>query len=133
MIRRPPRSTRTDTLFPYTTLFRSMGGSQIAFAGLGGMGDLIATCSSPQSRNRYVGGQLGRGRKSDEISSEMNMVAEGVKTSAVVLELAEQYGVDMPIASSVHSVVHEGRPATEAYRGLLSRGQRSEMHGMPRG
>src|SRR3546814_15888927 len=132
MIRRPPRSTRTDTLFPYTTLFRSMGGSQITFAGLAGMGDLIATCISPQSRNRYVGEQLGRGRKIDEIISEMNMMAEGVKTSAVVLELAEQYGVDMHIASSVHSGVPEARPATEAYPGLLHRGPRLEMHGPPR-
>src|SRR3546814_18720735 len=110
-----------------------MGGSQITFAGLAGMGDLIATCISPQSRNRYVGEQLGRGRKIDEIISEMNMVAEGVKTSAVVLELAEQYGVDMPIDSSVHSVLHEGRPATQAYRGVVSRGAPSARPCRPGG
>src|SRR3546814_10915547 len=99
----------TRGLAELTRLGCAMGGSQITFAGLAGMGDLIATCISPQSRNRYVGEQLGRGRKIDEISSEMKMVAEGVKTTAVVPELAEQYGVDMPIASSVHPVVHEGR------------------------
>ena len=65
-----------------------MGGQQLTFAGLAGMGDLIATCISPQSRNRYVGEQLGRGRKIDEIIAEMSMVAEGVKTSKVVMELA---------------------------------------------
>jgi glycerol-3-phosphate dehydrogenase (NAD(P)+) len=61
----------------------------------------------------------------------MSMVAEGVKTSRVVMELAERHDVDLPIASTVFSVVHEGMPATEAYRGLLGRNVRSEMHGMP--
>ncbi len=64
----------------------SMGGDPLTFAGLAGMGDLIATCSSPQSRNRHVGMELGKGRGLDEIVSEMNMVAEGVKTTAAVLE-----------------------------------------------
>jgi glycerol-3-phosphate dehydrogenase (NAD(P)+) len=109
----------------------AMGGEAPTFAGLAGMGDLIATCISPQSRNRYVGEQLGRGRKIDEVIAEMNMVAEGVKTSRVVMELAEQYGVDLPIAGEVFAVVHEGRPAADAYRGLLGRNVRSEMHGMP--
>jgi len=58
-------------------------------------------------------------------------VAEGVKTSRVVMELAAEYGVDLPIAESVFAVVHEGAPATEAYRGLLGRHVSSEMHGMP--
>ena len=109
----------------------AMGGQQQTFSGLAGMGDLIATCISTQSRNRFVGEQLGKGRKIDEIIAEMNMVAEGVKTSKVVMELAREHGVDMPIAASVFAVVHEGMPATEAYRGLLGRNIRSEMHGMP--
>jgi glycerol-3-phosphate dehydrogenase (NAD(P)+) len=108
-----------------------MGGHQVTFAGLAGMGDLIATCISPQSRNRYVGEQLGRGRTIEEIVDEMHMVAEGVKTSKVVIELGEQYGVDLPIAGEVHAVIHEGRPAVEAYRGLLGRNVRAEMHDMP--
>ena len=66
----------------------AMGGDPLTFAGLAGMGDLIATCSSPQSRNRHVGVELGRGRALDDIVTEMNMVAEGVKTTAAVLELA---------------------------------------------
>jgi glycerol-3-phosphate dehydrogenase (NAD(P)+) len=121
----------TRGLAELTRLGCAMGGLQPTFAGLAGMGDLIATCISPQSRNRYVGEQLGMGRKIDEIVDEMNMVAEGVKTSKVVMELANAYGVDLPIAASVFAVVHEGAPATEAYRGLLGRQHRSEMHGMP--
>jgi glycerol-3-phosphate dehydrogenase (NAD(P)+) len=108
----------------------SMGGELMTFAGLAGMGDLVATCISRQSRNRYVGEQLGKGRKIDEVVAEMKMVAEGIKTSKVAVELAATYGVEMPIAHEVYGVVHAGRPATEAYRGLLRRGHRSELHGM---
>ena len=98
-----------------------MGGQPQTFFGLAGMGDLVATCISRQSRNRYVGEQLGLGHTIDEITAEMSMVAEGVKTSKVVAELADQHGVDMPIASEVHAVVHQGRSAADAYRGLLRR------------
>jgi glycerol-3-phosphate dehydrogenase (NAD(P)+) len=121
----------TRGLQELTRLGCAMGGSALTFSGLAGMGDLIATCISPQSRNRYVGEQLGRGRKIDEIIDEMHMVAEGVKTSKVVMELAAQYRVDLPIAETVYAVVHEGLSATEAYRGLLRRDYRAEMHGMP--
>jgi glycerol-3-phosphate dehydrogenase (NAD(P)+) len=121
----------TRGLAELTRLGCAMGGEQPTFSGLAGMGDLIATCISPQSRNRYVGEQLGKGRKIDEIIDEMHMVAEGVKSSKVVMELAVEHGVELPIAAEVHAVVHEGRPATEAYRGLLGRNVRSEMHGMP--
>ena len=93
----------------------------MTFSGLAGMGDLLATCMSEQSRNRFVGEQLGRGRTIEEIISDMNMVAEGVKTSRVVMELAEEYGVEMPIASEVFAVCHEGATAEDAYRGLIRR------------
>jgi glycerol-3-phosphate dehydrogenase (NAD(P)+) len=106
----------------------AMGGQTITFSGLAGMGDLLATCISPQSRNRYVGVELGKGRTIDDIIAEMHMVAEGVKTSKVVLELAEQYGVEMPISQEVYAVCHEGRSAREAYRGLLGRRAVDEMH-----
>ncbi len=122
----------TRGLAELTRLGCAMGGHQVTFAGLAGMGDLIATCISPQSRNRHVGEQLGRGRTIDEVIDEMHMVAEGVKTSAVVMELAHEYGVSMPIAREVHRVVHEGSTAVDAYRGLLARPDaRAEMHGMP--
>ena len=93
----------------------------VEVAGLAGMGDLIATCVSPQSRNRHVGEQLGKGRTLSEIIEEMTMVAEGVKTCRVVIELAERYGIEMPIAREVYAAVHEGSPARDAYRGLTRR------------
>jgi glycerol-3-phosphate dehydrogenase (NAD(P)+) len=111
----------TRGLAEMTRLGTAMGGHPMTFAGLAGMGDLIATCVSGQSRNRYVGEQLGRGRKIDEIVTEMNQVAEGVKSCKVVLELAEEHGVYMPITAEVVGVCHEGRSAEEAYRGLLRR------------
>jgi glycerol-3-phosphate dehydrogenase (NAD(P)+) len=111
----------TRGLSELSRLGEAMGGLPGTFFGLAGAGDLVATCISQQSRNRYVGEQLGLGRTIDEVIADMNMVAEGVKTSKVVVELADQYGVDMPIASEVHAVVHGGRSAEDAYRGLLRR------------
>jgi len=105
----------------------AMGGLASTFAGLAGMGDLIATCTSAQSRNRHVGEQLGRGRRIDEIIEEMHMVAEGVKSSKVVLELGERHDVELPIARQVFAVVHEGRTAQEAYQGLTRRAAGAEM------
>jgi glycerol-3-phosphate dehydrogenase (NAD(P)+) len=109
----------TRGLAELTALGVAMGGQQVTFAGLAGMGDLIATCISPQSRNRHVGEQLGKGRSIEEIVDEMNMVAEGVKTSNVVMELAREYEVDVPITAQVQAVCHEGRSAADAYSGLL--------------
>jgi len=105
----------------------AMGGQPATFFGLAGMGDLVATCISRQSRNRYVGEQLGLGRSLDEIVAEMSMVAEGVKTSKVVVELAERYEVEMPIATEVYGVIHQGRTAVDAYRGLLHRASGPEL------
>jgi len=122
----------TRGLAELTRLGCVMGGQAQTFAGLAGMGDLIATCISTQSRNRYVGEQLGKGRPINEIIDEMHMVAEGVKTSKVVMELAEQHRVDLPIAAAVYGVVHDGQPATDAYRGLLGRTVASEMHDLPK-
>jgi glycerol-3-phosphate dehydrogenase (NAD(P)+) len=102
-----------------TRLGEAMGGERHTFAGLAGMGDLLATCISPLSRNRNVGEQLANGRTLDEIIADMNMVAEGVKTSRAVMELAERHRVEMPIAQEVYAVVNEGRTPQEAFRGLL--------------
>jgi glycerol-3-phosphate dehydrogenase (NAD(P)+) len=85
------------------------------------MGDLLATCISRQSRNRHVGEELGKGRPLTEIIEEMTMVAEGVKSCAAVIELADKHGVEMPIAREVYGVIHEGRTAEQAYRGLIRR------------
>jgi len=97
----------------------AMGGERHTFAGLAGLGDLLATCISPLSRNRHVGEELAKGRTIEEVTDEMNMVAEGVKTSSAVMELAERHGVEMPIAREVHLVVSEGHTAQEAFVGLL--------------
>ena len=106
----------------------ALGGDPLTFAGLAGMGDLVATCSSTQSRNHFVGEQLGRGHTLEQIVSRMNnMVAEGVKSSAVVVELAAEHGVEMPIAEQVRAVCHEGRPAADAVAALMSRRPRSEV------
>ncbi len=120
----------TRALSEMSRLGEAMGGEPPTFAGLAGMGDLIATCISSQSRNRYVGEQLGKGRSIDEIVAEMHMVAEGVKTSKVVMELAANHGVDMPIAEQVYAACHQGRPAEEAYRGLLRREIGHELGGL---
>ena len=108
----------------------AMGGDPLTFAGLAGMGDLIATCSSPQSRNRHVGVELGKGRALADIVSEMNMVAEGVKTTAAVLELATRHGVEMPLASFVGRVLNEGARPADLVPELMLRKAKPEFHGM---
>lgn len=109
----------TRGLAELSRLGEAMGGQAVTFAGLAGMGDLIATCMSRQSRNRYVGEQLGRGQSIEEVIADMDMVAEGVKTAPVVMELAGEYDVDMPISAEVDGVCHHGSAASDAYRGLL--------------
>ncbi len=109
----------TRGLAEVTRLGVAMGGRAETFAGLAGMGDMIATCTSPQSRNRHVGVELGKGRNIQEIIEQMVMVAEGVKSAPAVIALADKYDVDMPIARDVYRVIHEGGTAQQAYRGLL--------------
>ena len=107
------------SLAELTRLGVAMGGRTETFAGLSGLGDLLATCNSPLSRNRHVGVELAKGHTIDEIIRDMNMVAEGVKASRVVMELAAQHGVEMPIAREVFSIVHEGRSPADSFRGLM--------------
>ena len=97
----------------------AMGGKPETFSGLAGMGDLVATCTSKLSRNRHVGEELGKGRSLKEIIEEMSMVAEGVKSCSVVMDLAKEYNVEMPITQEVYQVIHEGNTALDAFRGLL--------------
>ena len=120
----------TRGLSEVTRMGVALGGEPLTFSGLAGMGDLVATCISTQSRNRHVGERLGKGETIDEIIAAMNMVAEGVKTSKVVMELADELGLDMPIASEVWGVCHGGKTAAEAYAGLLKRGTGREMDGI---
>ena len=109
----------------------ALGGEPLTFAGLAGMGDLIATCTSPQSRNRHVGVELGRGRALDDVVNEMNMVAEGVKTTAAVLEIADQHRLEMPLSSFVGRVLYDGARPAELIPELMMRKAKPELHGMP--
>jgi glycerol-3-phosphate dehydrogenase (NAD(P)+) len=108
----------TRGLNEMSRLGTAMGGDARTFSGLTGLGDLMATCSSPLSRNRTVGVELAKGRSIHDITTSMRMVAEGVKTCRVVVELAREYGVEAPIANEVDGVVNEGRSAIDAYAGL---------------
>ena len=108
----------------------ALGGHALTFSGLAGMGDLIATCSSRQSRNNTVGYELGRGRPIGEVVGEMRMVAEGVKSCASVLALAERHEVEMPLTEQVVEVCHRGRSAVEALSQLMQRGTGVEIEGI---
>ena len=109
----------TRGLAEISRLGEAMGGRPETFAGLAGMGDLIATCVSPQSRNRHVGFELGKNRSIEEIIDEMVMVAEGVKSAPVVVALGEKYEIEMPISRDVLSVIQGEKTARQAFRGLL--------------
>jgi glycerol-3-phosphate dehydrogenase (NAD(P)+) len=117
----------TRGLAEMTRLGQAMGGRAATFAGLAGVGDLIATCSSKQSRNSTVGFQLGQGRMIDEVVGSMQMVAEGVKSSPSVLDLARRHGVEMPITEQVVAVCHQGRSARDAVASLMGRSRKSEL------
>ena len=110
-------------------LGEAAGGHRDTFAGLAGMGDLIVTCTSQRSRNRYVGEQLGAGKPIDEIIASMNQVAEGVKAASVIMEFATSYGLSMPIAREVDAVINHGATPEGAYRGLAAEKPGHEVHG----
>jgi glycerol-3-phosphate dehydrogenase (NAD(P)+) len=120
----------TRGLAEMTRLGVTLDGSPLTFAGLAGVGDLVATCTSPKSRNRTVGERLGRGEALDDIIDSMNMVAEGVKSSRAILGLAEQAGVDMPITQGVVAVCHAGYDPHDLVDALLSRDAKPEIYGI---
>lgn len=99
----------------------AMGANPITFSGLSGMGDLIVTCMSKHSRNRFVGEQLGKGRKLKEILSSMNMVAEGVETCRSVIKLAKQFNVEVPISEAVYEVLFNNEDPVKATYDLMTR------------
>ena len=108
----------TRGLAEITRLGVALGGSAETFAGLAGFGDLVTTCTSPLSRNRHVGEQLGRGRGIDQILGEMSMVAEGVRSTPVALALADAHGVAVPMIREVERVL-AGGSVRQAFRALL--------------
>jgi len=119
----------TRGLAEMTRLGVALGGQPLTFAGLAGLGDLVATCMSARSRNRWVGEQLGRGRTIDEITAGTRMVAEGVRSSLAVVELADRAGVETPIACEVVAVIHHGKRAPDALASLMRRIMKPELHG----
>jgi glycerol-3-phosphate dehydrogenase (NAD(P)+) len=111
-------SVMTRGLAELTRLGVAMGGEAATLSGLTGMGDLIATCISPHSRNRRLGEQLGLGRTLEDILAGSTMVAEGIRTAQAVNELANRHGLTMPVCNVVHRVLSGEMPAADAYRGL---------------
>lgn len=105
------------------------GAQPLTFAGLSGIGDLIATCSSPLSRNHQVGAGLASGASLDEVLAGMNEVAEGVDTTKAAIALARQSGTEMPIAEQMYKVLFEKKSPVDAVRDLMVREPRAELHG----
>ncbi len=116
----------TRGLSEITRLGVAMGGRPETFAGLAGLGDLMATCTSSLSRNHHVGVELGKGQTVDQIIKDMNQVAEGINSSKIVMDLAAEHGIEMPIAHEVYKACHEGSTARRAFRGLLRTQTQSE-------
>ena len=103
-----------------------LGADPLTFSGLAGIGDLVTTCLSKHSRNRYVGDQIGRGKKLEEVLSGMSMVAEGVETTRSARELALRNIVEMPITLEVYRVLFENKPPEKAINDLMGRDQKQE-------
>ena len=119
----------TRGLHEISRLAVTLGANPLTLQGLAGMGDLVLTCTSDLSRNQTVGRKLGQGMSLDEILDDMNMVAEGVKTSISVRELTKELDVEMPISEEVYRVLHEGKSARQAVKDLMSRELKPEMRG----
>ena len=103
-----------------------LGGEAPTISGLAGIGDLVVTCLSRHSRNRYVGEEIGRGRSLDEVISQMNMIAEGVHSSRSVYDLSRSVGVEMPITRAVYEMLFEKKPVQQAILDLMTRDPKQE-------
>lgn len=119
----------TRAIREMSKLGEAIGGQRDTFSGLAGMGDLIVTCTSQRSRNRRVGEELGSGKPIAEILAGMTQVAEGVKAASVIMEFAEKYGINMPIAREVDAVVNHGSTVEQAYQGLMAEKPGHEVDG----
>jgi glycerol-3-phosphate dehydrogenase (NAD(P)+) len=120
----------TRGLAEMTRLGVAAGAHPLTFAGLAGVGDLIATCMSPLSRNRRAGELMASGKSWSDASAQLNGVAEGVFTVRGALELAAEHGVELPIAEQVAAVVHDGRPPMMAVAELMGREPKDELAGL---
>lgn len=117
----------TRGLAEMTRLGVKMGARQATFSGLAGLGDMVTTCISRHSRNRYVGEEIGKGRTLEEVLSGMVMVAEGVRTTKSAVGLAERHQVEMPIAAEVFDILFKDKPVKEAIRELMLRSPKPEI------
>ncbi len=106
----------------------ALGAEPLTFSGLGGLGDLVLTCTGDLSRNRTVGLKLGQGKKLSTILSEMNMVAEGVMTTRSAWNLASKIEVEMPILEQVYLVLYKDKPCNEAVSDLFARSLKEEQN-----
>jgi len=104
----------------------AMGAKAGTFSGISGLGDLVTTCISPHSRNRFVGEQIGRGKSLKEIKAHMQMVAEGVPTAKSAYALSQKYKVDMPITREVYLVLYKNKSPLRAVRDLMTRKKKEE-------
>jgi glycerol-3-phosphate dehydrogenase (NAD(P)+) len=120
----------TRGLAEITRLGAALGADQHTFAGLAGMGDLVVTCSSPLSRNRTFGENLGKGMPLADVIAVTRQTAEGVKSSASVLELARRHGVEMPITEVMVAVLNDGLEVGKAAMMLASRSAKPERYGV---
>src|SRR5512140_3310360 len=119
----------TRGLTEITRLAVACGARSETMSGLAGMGDLVLTCTGGLSRNRTVGVELGKGRKLDDIIAGMHgMVAEGVLTTNAAVGLAKKMGVEMPISQQMHAILHDGKPARDAIRELMTRPAAGELN-----
>ena len=119
----------TRGLTEITALGVAMGANPLTFSGLAGLGDLIATCASPLSRNHYVGEELAKGRSLTEIVDGMDNVAEGVPTTSAALELAEKFGLEMPLTEKIYRVLYRGLSPQEAAREMIDAEVAHELTG----
>ncbi len=119
----------TRGLTEMTALGVALGANPLTFSGLTGLGDLITTCASPLSRNHYVGVELAKGRLLKEIMDSMTGVAEGVSTTLVVWNLAQQLGLEMPITEAIYRILYEGADLRQAAVELMSAGAAHELAG----
>ncbi len=119
----------TRGLTEMTALGVALGANPLTFSGLAGLGDLITTCASPLSRNHYVGGELAKGRPLKEITDSMTGVAEGVSTTLVVRNLAQQLGLETPITEAIYRILYEGAGLRESAAQLMTAGAAHELAG----
>jgi glycerol-3-phosphate dehydrogenase (NAD(P)+) len=119
----------TRGLTEITALGVALGANPLTFSGLTGLGDLVATCSSPLSRNHHVGVELTKGRSLDEIIKSMTGVAEGVTTTVVAYNLAQQFKLEMPITEKIYRVLYHGLSPQEAALELMEANVKHELSG----